>query len=108
MHLDLLDQSWIMECSQHKQELEQSDSGMFVCKLGKELGKGGFGAVYAATCRQLEGKELAVKQQVIKLSSGISLLRLRLAWYVCIFGLLQLLIYLTRTCVLCITGSFPN
>ncbi len=88
MHLDLLDQRWIIKCI-HKQEIEQSDSAMFVCKLGTELGKGGFGAVYAATCRQLPGKELAVKQQVIKLSSGVSHLRLRLAWYVCIFCLLD-------------------
>jgi hypothetical protein len=65
MHLDLLDQSWIMECSHHKQELEQSDSGMFVCNLG-----------WRGTL-------------------------------VYIFGLL-LLIYLKRSCVLCITGSFPN
>jgi hypothetical protein len=99
-----------MECSHHTQEREQSDSGigMFVCKLGKELGKGGFGAVYAATCRQLPGKALAVKQQVIKLSSGVSHLRLRLAWYVLVFFVCYRPIKLIKTCVLCTTGSLMN
>ena len=66
MHLDLLDQSWIRDCSQ--------------IIIGEQLGKGVFGAVYAATCRHFEGKQLAVKQQVIKLTSGVPLLRTRLAW----------------------------
>ena len=47
MHLDLLDPKWIMDCSQ--------------IRLVEKLGKGTFGSVYAGTCRQLEGKELAVK-----------------------------------------------
>jgi hypothetical protein len=68
MHLSLLDKSWIMECSQ--------------MHLGQQLGKGVFGSVYAATCSQQEGKQLAVKQQVIKLSSGVPHLRIRLAWCV--------------------------
>ena len=66
MHLNLLDPKWIMDCSQ--------------IRLGEKLGKGTFGSVYAGTCRQLEGKELAVKQQVTKLSSGVSFIRSRLAW----------------------------
>jgi serine/threonine protein kinase len=54
-------------------------------KLGKELGRGVFGAVYAATIvdnDQFGGRQLAVKQQIIKLSGGITNLRKALVSFV--------------------------
>jgi hypothetical protein len=54
----------------------------FIVKLGQVLGKGKFGSVYASTCPQLGDKQVAVKEQVIDLNSGLSMVRLRLAWYV--------------------------
>jgi hypothetical protein len=63
-------------------ELVPSQWLLTTVKIGKELGRGVFGAVYAATCDQLECPQLAVKQQIIKLSGGVSNLRKALVSFV--------------------------